>query len=125
MDIIFIVVVTIADCDDWEETEWFAREKEPWFRKYLELPAGIPSHDTMQRVFSRLDPELFRQRFREWTALACGREADARILYTAKKEKGHGRIERRDYYVCGDIAWLDPEGRWKDLKSIGMARNRV
>ncbi|MFR1724389.1 transposase family protein [Emergencia timonensis] len=64
VDIIFIVVVaTIADCDDWEEIEWFAREKEPWFRKYLELPAGIPSHDTMQRVFSWMDPELFRQRF--------------------------------------------------------------
>ena len=48
VDIIFIVVVAaIADCDDWEGIEWFAKEKEAWFCKYPELPGGIPSHDTV------------------------------------------------------------------------------
>ena len=36
-------------------------------RLFLELPHGIPSHDTFGDVFSRLDPERFQQRFMEWT----------------------------------------------------------
>jgi predicted transposase YbfD/YdcC len=71
VDIIFIAVVaTIADCDDWEEIEWFARKKEAWLRKYIELPGGIPSHDTMERVFAWIDPELFRAAFLSWVAIA-------------------------------------------------------
>jgi predicted transposase YbfD/YdcC len=74
LDIIFIAVVaTIADCDDWEEIEWFAKEKEAWFRKYIELSNGIPSHDTVERVFSWIDPVLFGNAFREWAKLATGK----------------------------------------------------
>jgi len=35
----------------------FAKSKEKWLKKFLELPNGIPSHDTMQRVISLLNPE--------------------------------------------------------------------
>ena len=45
VDIIFIVVV--AAIADWEDIEWFAKEKEAWFCIYPELPGGIPSYDTM------------------------------------------------------------------------------
>ena len=55
-----IVVITLlallAKCNEWTEIESFAKKKEKWLRKYLELPNGIPSHDTIQRVISILDP---------------------------------------------------------------------
>jgi predicted transposase YbfD/YdcC len=74
IDIIFIAVVgTIAACDDWEEIEWFAELKKTWFKKHIELPNGIPSHDTIERVFSWIDPVLFGNAFREWVKLATGR----------------------------------------------------
>ena len=56
-DIVLIVLFAIlAKCNEWTEIESFARKKEKWLKKYLELPNGIPSHDTMQRVISLLNP---------------------------------------------------------------------
>lgn len=48
-DIILITLFAIlAKCNEWTEIESFARKKEKWLRKYLELPNGIPSHDTIK-----------------------------------------------------------------------------
>jgi predicted transposase YbfD/YdcC len=81
VDIIFIAIVgTLADCDDWEEIEWFAKLKEDWFKKHLELPNGIPSHDTMERVFSWMDPTLFANAFREWVKFAMGKTFSAGVV---------------------------------------------
>lgn len=46
----------LSGAEGWEEIEDFAKEHEDWFRKFLILPCGIPSHDTVSRVFSALDP---------------------------------------------------------------------
>jgi predicted transposase YbfD/YdcC len=59
-----ILVITlcgmIAHCDSWEDLEFFAQDKEEWFRSFLELPNGIPSHDTFERVFERLEPRALQ-----------------------------------------------------------------
>lgn len=55
-DIVMIVLIAVlADADEWIEIELFAVSKKEWLEKFLELPNGIPSHDTIQRVFSKLD----------------------------------------------------------------------
>ena len=56
-DIILITLFAVlAKCNEWTEIESFARKKEKWLKQYLELPNGIPSHDTIQRVISILNP---------------------------------------------------------------------
>ena len=58
-DIIMISFLAIlARCDGWDEISMFANSKEKWLKNFLELPNGIPSHDTMQRVISLLNPEI-------------------------------------------------------------------
>lgn len=56
-----IVLITffgvLAKCNEWTEIESFAKKKEKWLKQYLELPNGIPSHDTIQRVISIINPE--------------------------------------------------------------------
>ncbi len=52
--------------DNWVEMERFGRAKLKWFRMFLELPNGIPSHDTLGRVFAALDPDAFRRCFIVW-----------------------------------------------------------
>ena len=62
IDILVIAICAIiCGAVSWEDVADFGRAKEEWFQKYLELPNGIPSHDTFNRVFARLDPEQFRQ----------------------------------------------------------------
>ena len=243
MEIIFIVLVcTIAGCDDWQDIELFAKEREEWFRKHIELPHGIPSHDTIERVFRWIEPKQFEKCFICWTnefkslkdrqtiaidGKTCRGSSDKSIdkpaihmvgawasenslilgqVKTAEKSneitaipelldlisvknnivtidamgtqkdiakkiiekkgdyilalkgnqsslqtdvvdyfnfaisenfkdidckyyqtlnKGHGRIEKRKYYLINDIKWLDNKENWAGLKGIGMVESTV
>lgn len=65
--IVFIVLcATICGYDDWPSIEDFAEEQAEWFKQYVDLPHGIPSHDTLSRVFGRLDRTEFSQAFAQW-----------------------------------------------------------
>ena len=67
LDILVIAIcAVIAGADDWVEVEMFGRAKEVWLRTFLELPNGIPSHDTFGRVFGRIDPGQFQTSFMSW-----------------------------------------------------------
>ena len=67
IDVLFIVVTAvICRCDEWHEIELWAREREDWLRKYLDLPNGIPSQYTLERVCDVIDPKQFAQCFTEW-----------------------------------------------------------
>ena len=67
MDILVIAIcAVIAGADNWEDIEEFGKARIEWFRTFLELPNGIPSHDTFTRVFARLDPEQFQACFLRW-----------------------------------------------------------
>jgi predicted transposase YbfD/YdcC len=76
---VMVIAITAVICgaDGWTQVEAFGKAKEGWFRRFLELPNGIPSHDTFGRVFSVLSPEVFEARFREWVASVrevCGED---------------------------------------------------
>jgi predicted transposase YbfD/YdcC len=66
---ILIIAITAVICgaDGWTEIEEFGKSNEDWFRKFLKLDNGIPSHDTFARVFSLLSSEAFRECFRAWS----------------------------------------------------------
>jgi predicted transposase YbfD/YdcC len=67
LDILVIAIcAVICGADNWEEVELFGQAKEDWFKSFLELPNGVPSHDTFWRVFAKLDPEQFQQSFVSW-----------------------------------------------------------
>ena len=66
-DIIVIAIcAAICGADDWITVEDFGHAKRSWFEEFLELPHGIPSHDTFGDVFRVLDPEQFRRSFIQW-----------------------------------------------------------
>lgn len=67
IDIITISICTvICGADTWEDIELFGSSKHEWFKQFLELPNGIPSHDTFARVFARINPEQFQKSFISW-----------------------------------------------------------
>ena len=57
VDIVVLAICgVIADCDDWPEIVLFAKKRLAWFKRFLKMPNGVPSHDTFERVFSKLEP---------------------------------------------------------------------
>jgi predicted transposase YbfD/YdcC len=58
----------ICGCEGWVEVEAYGLAKLAWFKTFLDLPHGIPSHDTFGRVFAKLDPDEFETRFQAWMA---------------------------------------------------------
>ncbi len=69
IDIIVIAICAIiAGADGWVAVETFGQAKKKWLRTFLDLPQGIPSHDTFGRVFGLLDPSEFEQAFSAWVA---------------------------------------------------------
>ncbi len=66
-DILVIAILgTICGADGWTEICEFAEAKLDWLETFLELPNGLPSHDTFGRIFSLLDPETFEACFLAW-----------------------------------------------------------
>ena len=70
-DILMIAICTImCGGESWEDMAFYGQEKYDWLKTFLELPNGIPSHDTFYRVFCLLDPEAFQACFVRWVKSA-------------------------------------------------------
>jgi predicted transposase YbfD/YdcC len=64
--IILSVCAVICGCNTWVDIAGFCRVRLDWFKSFLHLPNGIPSHDTFNRVFARLNPNEFEHEFILW-----------------------------------------------------------
>ena len=72
-DILVITVcAVISGLEHWTQIEDFAQANEAWFRTFLDLPNGIPSHDTFGKVLAMLDPDAFEQRIQQWICALVG-----------------------------------------------------
>jgi predicted transposase YbfD/YdcC len=242
--IVLVLCAVICHCESWEEIEDYGIAKLNWLRRFIPLSNGIPSRDTIRRVFSRFSSQEITKRFMEWTealretvdrevvaidgktlrgsydrtsgtgalhvlsawasenrlvlgqlpveikeneilaiprllellelkgaivtidAMGCQKDITHKIVergadyviglkgnqatlhqdaadffrefpqphqgsghdtvtYKKTLDKGHGRIEVREYAICDDIAWLmkDRPG-WSSLRSIGWVRSK-
>jgi hypothetical protein len=67
LDIISIAICAIiSGAEGWVDIENYGKSKIDWLETFLELPNGIPSHDTFGRVFSLVDPKEFQEGFHSW-----------------------------------------------------------
>jgi predicted transposase YbfD/YdcC len=89
LDIIVLAICgIIANCDDWPDIALFARKREAWFRRFLQLPYGVPSHDTFERVFAALDPRAFERCCLAWLREVAGLVGAGHIAIDGKTLRG-------------------------------------
>jgi len=65
--IVLSICGVIAGADDWISVARFGQDKIDWFSTFLALPNGIPSHDVFERVFRKLNSDIFETCFLKWT----------------------------------------------------------
>ena len=66
-DIILLsIIAVICGCESWETIEEFGKSKKEFLKGYLKIPNGIPSHDTIERLFKRMESKAFGESFMQW-----------------------------------------------------------
>jgi len=77
-------MAVLCGSEGWESVEAWGCGNLDWLETFLELPHGIPSHDTFDRVFSRLNPLAFEQCFNTWTKALTGNPAGLFVAVDGK-----------------------------------------
>lgn len=91
LDIIIIALcAVICGAEDWQQIAAFGRERRDWLGRFLKLTNGVPSHDTFERVFDRLDPRTFHRCFQNWVAALAEDLKIKHIAIDGKTLRGSG-----------------------------------
>jgi predicted transposase YbfD/YdcC len=95
LDIIVIALcAVIAGSNTWQEVETFARRRRDWLARFLGLDNGVPSHDTFERVFDRLDPLALQRCLLSWLAALCDALPIGHIAIDGKTARRSGSPAR-------------------------------
>src|SRR3990170_5432561 len=114
-----ILVITlcavICGADDCASIARFGRAKQKWFRGFLALPHGIPSHDTFGRVFAALDPEAFKAAFLAWVATVAALPPGDVIAID-------GKTLRRTFDTAADKAAIHMVSAWATAQGLCLGQ---
>jgi hypothetical protein len=108
----------ICGADTWVDVEEFGKSKREWLETFLELPNGIPSHDTFGRVFARLKPEQFQACFLSWV------QAINKVL-PAKPIAIDGKTARRSHERAEGKAAIQMVSAWAEARHLVLAQRQV
>jgi predicted transposase YbfD/YdcC len=119
LDILVIAIcAVIAGADNWEDVAAFGQAKIDWFKTFLELPNDIPSHDTFNRVFARLDPKQFQDGFIRWVS-AVSEVMGGQVIAI------DGKVLRRSHDRGIGKAAIDMVSAWASANRLVLGQVKV
>jgi predicted transposase YbfD/YdcC len=127
IDIIAIALCgVIANCDGWTDIIDFANNRIAWFKRFLTLPNGIPSHDTFERVFAKIDPAVFNRCCIGWLRDVSDLVGLGHLAIDGKTLRGSASAQRGPLHLVS--AWaaeakltlgeVAVEGKSNEIKAI-------
>lgn len=106
-DIIGITIcAVISGCDDWDEIELYGQQKSGWLKQFLQLPNGIPSHDTFNRVFAALDPRELQNCFISWVQ-SVAKITNGRVVSIDGKRLCNSGVDGKKGLIHMVSAWCN------------------
>jgi len=126
IDVLVIAVCAVIACaESWDDIALYGRSKLAWLRSFLELPNGIPSHDTFRRVFMLIDPEAFETGFAAWVSALTTRferEVVAIDGKTIRRSFDRGRDQSPLHVVS---AWASEQGLVLGQRCVDGKSNEI
>lgn len=101
--VVMAICGVLCGANKWTEVVTWAQRRRPWLQRFLALPNGIPSHDTFERLFDRIDPVAFQACFSAWIAAACDALAIPHVAIDGKTLRHSGSAALRPLHVVS--AW--------------------
>ena len=127
LDIVVIVLFAkLANAEDWEEIEYFAKANEDFLKQYIGLENGIPSHDTIQRVMGNIEPQYIQRVYEKWNELASSNEGEKLkkiICIDGKTMRGNRTKEQKANHIVS--AWCDTDGFCLGQKKVEEKSNEI
>jgi predicted transposase YbfD/YdcC len=125
-DILVIAVcAVVCGAESYPAIEDFGLERETWLRQFLELPAGIPSHDTCNRVLRLLDPVEFQSCFLRWMQ-AVAEVTDGEVIAidgkALRRSFATGSAQRAIHLVS---AWATANGVVLGQRQVDTKSNEI
>ena len=108
----------ISGADTWVDIELYGETKYKWLKKFLELPNGIPSHDTFARVFANLEPEELQQCFLKWI------QSISQVTF-GEIVAIDGKTLRRSYDKGADKSALNMVSAWATANHLVLGQVKV
>lgn len=103
--LVLSLCAVICGANSFVSIEYFGQAREAWLRTFLDLPNGIPSHDTLGRIFAMLDPKALEKAFREWAAAIA-------TLTKGEVVAIDGKTLRRSFQKAGSSAFVHMVSAW-------------
>ena len=130
VDILFVcVAATIAGCDGPTEISEFASQKLRWFRRFVRLENGVPSHDTIGRVLSLIKPDQFQTAFLDWiSSLADVSDDEGQPQFVpidGKTLRGSRGAKHREHPLHLVSAWSTKQGVTLGQVAVDSKSNEI
>jgi predicted transposase YbfD/YdcC len=106
--LVLAICALLCRAETFNDMEDFGKAKEEWFKTFLLLPNGIPSHDTFNRVFQALDPKEFQDAFLNWTQSVRQAIPDEIVAMDGKALRRALTQSKNPRYIVS--AWAEDNG---------------
>jgi predicted transposase YbfD/YdcC len=109
------VCAVICGADTFVAIEEYGLAKEAWLKSFIDLPNGIPSHDTLGRVFAALNPTALGDAFREWVA-SLSRLTKGQVIAI------DGKTLRRSFRKAGSSSFVHMVSAWATTNRLVLGQ---
>src|SRR5215211_2472667 len=126
IDILVIAVCAVIACaESWDDVALYGRSKQAWLCTFLDLPNGIPSHDTFRRVFMLIDPDAFEGCFTRW-AQSLTRKVEREVVAIDGKTVRRSGSRRHDHGPLHLVsAWASDQGLVLARREVDGKSNEI
>ena len=113
--LVLSLLAVISGADDFVAIERYGQAKQDWLSTFLDLRGGVPSHDTLGRVFALLDTTALAEAFRRWTLAMASHSRDKLIAID-------GKALRRSFKHAGDHAFVHMVSAWSASNGVVLGQ---